>query len=217
LEHLLTMRSGINFSNDHFSMEMWVGKPADPIRYILNKPLFAEPGNQYRYRDADPQLLGYAMQTLLGQTEEAFAQAYLWDPLGIHDYYWDHGKQGETMAAHGLHLRPRDLAKIGQLMLDEGKWKEKNIISATWHEISTTQKLIPPERQNLGYGYYWWIVPEAKGYSSWGHGGQFVFIIPPRGLVLVLISLPDTSPDYVHGTTLPDFVELTKPLWQSTM
>jgi CubicO group peptidase (beta-lactamase class C family) len=119
LEHLLTMRSGLDFDNDVFSVEMWVEKPANPIRYILDKPLYATPGTVYYYRDADPQLISYALQALTGRNEESLAAEFLFGPLGIRDYYWDHGEHGESMGAHGLHLRPRDLAKIGQLMLDE--------------------------------------------------------------------------------------------------
>lgn len=215
LEELLTMRSGLDVDNSVFSVEMWVDKPADPIRHILDKPLYANPGTEYRYRDADPQLLGYAIQRLAGRNEESLAIDYLFGPLGIRDYYWDHGEHGESMAAHGLHLRPRDLAKIGQLMLDGGSWQRVPVISPAWHDLSTTNHVDPPTDPSFGYGYYWWIVPEAGGYSTWGHGGQYAFVVPSQRLVFTLVSMPDTDPDQLHGGMLENFIDLTRPLWKA--
>jgi CubicO group peptidase (beta-lactamase class C family) len=214
LDNLLTMRSGLAFDNSDFSVEMWIDKPADPIRHILDKPLYADPGVEHRYRDADPQLVSYAMQRLTGRTEEDLAREYLFGPLGITDYYWDFGGQGETMGAHGLHLRPRDLAKIGQMVLDGGVWQGTRVVSQAWLDVSTVEHVNFPG-QRLGYGYYWWTVPEAAGYSTWGHGGQYAFVVPALRLLMVMQSMPDTSPDYLHGGELEQFVDLTRPLWQS--
>jgi CubicO group peptidase (beta-lactamase class C family) len=215
LDELLTMRSGLTFSNDVFSVEMWVDKPAHPIRYILDKPLFADPGTLFKYRDADPQLVGYAMQRLAGRNEESLGREFLFGPLGITDYYWDYGAQGETMAAHGLHLRPRDLAKIGQLALDGGVWNGTHVVSQAWLDVSTVKQVQPDGHERLGYGYYWWTVPEAGGFSTWGHGGQYAFVIPAKRMVLVLVSMPDTNADVLHGGILEQFVDLTRPLWQA--
>jgi CubicO group peptidase (beta-lactamase class C family) len=215
LEHLLTMRSGLDFNNTDFSVEMWVDKPAHPIRHILDKRLFADPGAVFNYRDADPQLVGYAMQALAGRNEESLAREFLFSPLGITDYYWDYGAQGETMAAHGLHLRPRDLAKFGQLVLDGGVWNGTRVVSQEWLDLATTTKVQDTDHERLGYGYYWWTVPEAPGFSTWGHGGQYAFVIPGKRMVLVMVSYPDTSVDYMHGGMLEQFIDLTKPLWQS--
>lgn len=214
LEHLLTMRSGIAFDNDEFSVEMWVDNPSDPIRHILDKPMYADPGTKYYYRDADPQLVGYAMQALSGRSEESLALEFLFGPLGITNYYWDRGSHGESMAAHGLHLTMRDLGKIGQLMIDGGQWNGTQIVSAEWHHLSTSFKVATPERPRLGYGYYWWMVPEAGGYSTWGHGGQYAFVVPSQRLVLLLVAMPDTDSDALHGGLLDDFVDLTRPIWQ---
>jgi CubicO group peptidase (beta-lactamase class C family) len=215
LDHLLTMRSGLDFSNEVFSVEMWVDQPAHPIRHILDKPLFADPGTVFNYRDADPQLVGYAMQRLAGRAEECLARELLFGPLGIVDYFWDYGAHGETMAAHGLHLRPRDLAKIGQLVLDGGVWNGTRLVSQEWLDLSTTTQVAVPGEPRLNYGYYWWTVPEAQGFSTWGHGGQYALVVPSKRMVLVLVSHPDTDPDDMHGGKLDQFVDLTKPLWQS--
>jgi CubicO group peptidase (beta-lactamase class C family) len=211
LHHLLTMRSGLTFSNDDFSVEMWIGNPADPIRHILDKPLHADPGTTFNYRDADPQLVTYAMERLSGRSEESLAAEFLFGPLGIRDWYWDHGGHDESMGAHGLHLRPRDLAKIGQLMVDGGLWNGVPVVSADWYATATTAKVTVDGHPRLGYGYYWWLVPEAGGFSTWGHGGQYAFVVPAQHLVMVLVSMPDS--DGFHGEILEDFVDLTRPLW----
>jgi CubicO group peptidase (beta-lactamase class C family) len=95
---------------------------------------------------------------------------------------------GETMAAHGLHLRPRDLAKIGQLVLDGGVWNGTRVVSQAWLDVSMAKQVQPEGDDRLGYdGYYWWTVPEAAGCSTWGHGGQYAFVIPSQRLVMVLV------------------------------
>jgi CubicO group peptidase (beta-lactamase class C family) len=212
LDHLLTMRSGIDFDAG-FCVEMWIDNPDRPAHYILDKPLYAGPGAVFRYRDADPQLVSYSMQALAGRNVESIGREFLFSPLGIRDLYWDHGGHGETMGPHGLHLRPRDFAKIGQLALDQGSWRGTPIVSSAWIDLSTT-KHVDSDGPTLGYGYYWWTVPEANGFSSWGHGGQYAFVVPALRLVMVLFSHPDTSDD-LHGSKLPQFVELTRPLWQT--
>jgi CubicO group peptidase (beta-lactamase class C family) len=208
LRHLLTMRSGIDFSNDVFSMELWVDQPADPLRYILEKPLFAAPGGVFNYRDADPQLVAYALERLTGRRERDLAREWLFDPLGIEDVYWDVGTGGVTMGAHGLHLRPRDFAKLGQLALDGGVWKGTPVVSEAWLAASTARQT-ESDLEEFGYGYYWWTVPELAGFSAWGHGGQFALAIPSKRLLLVQVSRPDGELD---GSRLADFVDLVRPL-----
>jgi CubicO group peptidase (beta-lactamase class C family) len=212
LRHLLTMSSGLDFDNEVFSLEMWVDKPADPLRYILDKRLFADPGTTFRYRDADPQIVGYGIQKRVGTSERDFVARRVFAPLGIHDYFWESGRDGVSLAAHGLHLRPRDLAKIGQLVLNEGVWNGERIVSAEWVQLmtsaQTTSTTKGPDGQPFGYGYYWWIIP--GGFSGWGHGGQFVLVQPARRMVLVHIAFPDTAD--MEGGELGDFLRLVAPL-----
>jgi CubicO group peptidase (beta-lactamase class C family) len=213
LRQLLTMTSGISFDNDVFSVEMWVERPKDPIRYILEKPLYANPGKKFYYRDMDPQLIGYAMTRLLGKSERELADETLFKALDIHDYYWEADPDGANLAAHGLQMLPRDLAKLGQLVLDRGLWRGERVVSEEWIETSTSAQIdsdTPFESGVFPYGYYWWIVPDV-GYSMWGHGGQFVLVVPSQDLVLVQTAFPDTD---LPDTDLQDFIELVRPLLQ---
>ena len=98
------------------------------------------------------------------------------------------------MAAHGLHLRPRDFAKVGQLMLDDGRWNGVQVVSKDWKDASTSAQAVPANHPELfDYGYYWWLVKSAQAYSTWGHGGQYAFVVPSKQLVLVQIGMPDTD------------------------
>jgi CubicO group peptidase (beta-lactamase class C family) len=215
LRDLLTMRSGIAFDNENFSVEMWVEKPPQPLRYMLAKPLYADPGERFYYRDVDPQLVGYALSRLTGESEEQLAQS-LFAPLGIVDYYWEAGADGINMAAHGLQLLPRDLAKLGQLVLDGGQWRGQRVVSEEWLALSTAAQVSPEQLQadgeqkeaDFGYGYYWWVIP-GVGFTAWGHGGQFVLVVPARNLVLVQTAFPDTD---LPDTDLKSFLELVRPL-----
>jgi CubicO group peptidase (beta-lactamase class C family) len=214
LGHLLTMSSGLAFDNDDFSVVLYADKPDDPIRYILNKPLYAPPGEKFYYRDCDPHLLSFAIWRLTGKTEEQWATERLFPPLEISDYYWDADHTGTTMGAYGLHLKPRDLAKFGQMVLDHGRWQGQQVVDSAWIAASTQKQVETdyssgPEIRH--YGYYWWVLPQWTAIEAWGNGGNFILILPQRQMVIVLTSMPDTDDD-VAGTRPEQFHELIRPL-----
>jgi CubicO group peptidase (beta-lactamase class C family) len=219
LRHLLTMTSGLSFDNDVFSVEIYADKPSDPVKYILKKPLYAMPGEKFYYRDADPHLISYVIQRLTGKTEEQWAKERLFDPLGIQEYYWDSDHTGTTMGAHGLHLKPRDMAKIGQMVLDHGRWKGSQIVDSTWIAVSTQKQMETSwqtEPHVYYYGYYWWILPRWQSFAAWGHGGNFIFLVPGKEMVIVMTSMPDVDDDVV-GTMLDGFEELISPLLEGEL
>jgi CubicO group peptidase (beta-lactamase class C family) len=213
LRQLFTMRSGVDFDNDVFSIEMWVDKPSDPLRYMLEKPFYADPGEDFYYRDMDPQLIGYALTERTRRSERELVEERLFAKLGIVDFYWESGHDGISLAAHGLHLRPRDLAKLGQLVLDRGEWKGERLVSEAWIDEATRRQATSKTRDRMGepygYGYYFWIVP-GVGCAAWGHGGQFVLVVPEKRMLIVQIALPDS--DDLPGSHLNDFLALVQPL-----
>ncbi len=220
LDHLLTMRSGIDFENEDFALEMWLERPDDPLRHILSKPLYAAPGERFHYRDADPQVVSYVVQAAVGMREEEWVQRHLLSPLGISDYQWESGPDGASLGPDGLHLRPRDFAKLGLFLLDGCRWRGEALVPADYCTLATREHVPaeetdnPRRREALGYGYYFWTLPNDEGvYAAWGHGGQYLLIVPDKNMVLVQTGLPDTSND-LHGNELPDFIELTAPLWR---
>jgi CubicO group peptidase (beta-lactamase class C family) len=211
-DDLLTMRSGLDFHNDDFYADHLDDEPSDRVRYMLEKPLFAAPGKTYDYRDIDPQLVSDALTRLTGSTEREIAEETLFSALGIHDFYWEPWPDGVTLGAAGLLLIPRDLAKLGQMVLDGGLWKGERVLSEAWLLQSTREHVETGEKNPFGgvfgYGYYWWVVP-GVGFAAHGHGGQVVLVVPARDLVLVETAYPYSS---VGDDDLAAFLDLVRPL-----
>jgi CubicO group peptidase (beta-lactamase class C family) len=209
LRHLLTMRSGLDLDNDHMAYDMFIKKPDDPLRYLLELPLMADPGEVHNYRDVDPQLNAYAIERLAGETESAFAEDVLFEPLGITDYYWLELEDGTSTGAFGLHLRPRDLAKFGEMARDGGVWNGTQVVSSEWLD----EALAVDEAdawEGWGYGYGWWVSPDGDAYTAAGHGGQFAMWVPDENLLAVQVALPDAE---LHGSAPQEFYDLIRPLW----
>lgn len=126
LWHLLSMTSGLEWDegtfpygdsrNDATAME----RSPNAVLFVLNRPVIREPGDQFQYSAANPMLLSAILQEATGMTVAEFAKLYLFEPLGISQYQWDAYADGHTHTDGGLSLRPRDMAKIGQLMLNGG-------------------------------------------------------------------------------------------------
>jgi CubicO group peptidase (beta-lactamase class C family) len=208
LRHLLTMTSGIALSNDAFAKEILDRRPANPVKVILAKSLSAAPGSRFDYRDADPQLLSSVVERVTGSTLGALAGESLFSPLGITDYAWEANADGSTVGGSSLALRPRDLAKLGQLVLQKGRWQGRQLVPEPWVVESTTAQL-PTGEAGIDYGYYWWVVPELRSFTAVGHGGQFVFLTPDLDLVIVMTSFPSSDGETV-GTSLEEFLPLAR-------
>lgn len=214
LRHLLTMTSGVELDNHNFATRLLMGRPRGQERVILARPFYADPGREFFYRDADPQLLSYAVEARTGRTLEAIAEERLFSPLGIRAHYWEHNIDGVTLGAHALWLRARDLARIGQLALDEGEWRGERIVSADWIHRSTSTQIDPGSRDpaavGFGYGFYWWVLPDMGAYAAWGHGGQYILVLPEARLVAVLTASPDAGEKV--GVDLRTFAGAVKAL-----
>jgi CubicO group peptidase (beta-lactamase class C family) len=135
--------------------------------------------------------LGGIVKNISGLYIDEFAGEYLFTPLGISDYHWDKFPDGNIQTDGGLHLRPRDMAKIGYMIMKNGKWKNQQIVSKQWVVESTKRHI---DAHGIGYGYQWWIGKTTMNkqtievlFAS-GHGGQKIFIIPQLDLVAVFTS-----------------------------
>jgi CubicO group peptidase (beta-lactamase class C family) len=202
LRHLLTMSSGMQWDenrgwDDPKNDEPHLGVEADPIRYILSKPIAKPPDALWTYNGGSTNLLGNILERASGKPLEAFAREVLFQPLGITDLEWKNYPENQKIApAAGLRMRPRDAAKIGQLMLDHGAWNGKQIVPADWIAQS-----VKPRFQAIGYfsglffyGQQWWLGrsitgdTEVKWIAAMGSGGQRIFIVPDRDLVVMTTS-----------------------------
>jgi len=198
IEDLLTMRSGLQWNeetdhndttNDCFRLE----SSDNWIEYVLSKPMDTIPGKSFVYNGGGTVLLGKIVRTITGKRIDDWAEEKLFEPLGITDYYWKETPDGEIDTEGGLYLKAEDLAKIGSLFLNKGKWNDNQIVSESWVTTSTSPQIkdVKPEwRRNMGYGYQWWI-PEYTNdgktsiYAANGYGGQYLMIAPEYHLIIV--------------------------------
>ena len=202
LEQLLSMTSGLPWTeafsyndprNDLTSMLF----RDDPIEYVLEKTMVAEPGTQFIYNSGTTNLLGEIIRRTSSMILADFAEKRLFDPLGIDSYEWYAFPNAPEMivASSTLYLRPRDMAKIGQMYLDGGVWNGTRIVSENWVTQSTQQAIgmvaaeSPIPSLNPAYGYLWWLgtfpTGSTKTYFAAGWGGQFIFVFPEVEMVVV--------------------------------
>jgi CubicO group peptidase (beta-lactamase class C family) len=219
LRDALTMSSGIDYDNDDFSLEIIGHNRKDVIPYILSKPMYADPGEEFYYRDADPHLVSAAIKETTGEDMEILARQYLFEPLGITDYKWETDRDGLAFGPFGAYLRARDMAKIGQLMLQRGQWNGQPIITESWFIASTDpQSDLPaddPDYANRHYGYYWWFLEDLGAIAALGHGGNYIYIIPDKDLVIVQTALPSTNYDYGAAITTERFFKIAEAIASS--
>lgn len=163
--------------------------------FWLNRPMAYEPGTGWTYDSGGVIALSSVFQRATGMHVDDYARRYLFEPLGIARFEWERNDEGHPHAGGGLHLRPRDLAKIGVLMLNGGVWDGRQVVPAEWVERSTRTKFrFAPEADPIvGYAYLWWVfkpdpaLPDGSPIvAGTGLGGQYVFWIPDHDMVVVV-------------------------------
>jgi CubicO group peptidase (beta-lactamase class C family) len=218
LRHLLAMTSGLAWDerrpySDPENSERRMSASANPYRFALKPPVVNAPGEKWNYNGGNTQLLAGVLERSAGMWLTDFARKELFEPLGIKQYEWlKMWANGDVAAAYGLRLRPRDMAKLGQLVLDKGMWNGRRIVSEAWIGESTQPwaDVAPP----LRYGYQWWTDEgEIAGRkTSWvsaqGLGGQRIYIVPAFGLVVVITAglYDSSSQDQVSFDIFEKFV-----------
>jgi CubicO group peptidase (beta-lactamase class C family) len=176
---------------------------ADFSRYVLERPVAMPPGTKFVYNSGISLMLGEIVRKVSKLPADKFAERYLFSPLGITNYYWQKAPNGVVNTLGGLWLRPRDMAKIGQLFLNGGRWNGKQIVSEEWVKESTKQQVgagqLPAWFSADGYGYQWWLGSfQVRGqtfesYSARGQGGQFIIIFPALQTVAVFTGWNDNE------------------------
>jgi CubicO group peptidase (beta-lactamase class C family) len=199
LEHLLTMTDGLDWVRkdilSNSTGDTWpeMRQSGDWVQFTLDRPMVAEPGARWNYNDGASHLLSAIIQETTGTTALAFAEKYLFGPLGISGATWQSDPQGRNCGGTYLRLTPRDMAKFGYLYLNEGQWDGKQIVPAAWVEASTTNHSPTPDTY---YGYQWWVMPWAGYYSAIGARGQYIVVLPELDMVVTFTS--DLAPEDQH-------------------
>jgi CubicO group peptidase (beta-lactamase class C family) len=197
----LTMRTGIAFNDEDHTLDLYQ-TPDNSVDFVLDLEKIYPAGTVFHYNDGAPHLISGAIQQRYGQPLSSFAAEYLFKPLQIIDWKWESTKDGRSFGAVSLFLKPRDLAKFGQLLLDNGKWKGLQVVDSSWIALAT-KPYVTTERPGASYGYYFWIYPAYPAYSALGHGGQHILVNPMQNLVIVYTAWPYTS-----GELFDNFFEL---------
>lgn len=219
LEQLLTMTSGLAGDDPSLGGDPHVsqrqGASRDWVAHILGRRLETTPGSSFAYSSATSQLLSAIVADATGQSTLAFARARLFGPLGIHSakapapvfvahpspaalkayarapVAWPTDPQGYQLGFSGLKLPSRDLAKVGYLYLNGGRWETTQVIPADYVAASTQpHSTPPPDGPGESYGYQWWVTSQARhpSFLAVGYGGQLLQVVPDLDLVVVITS-----------------------------
>ena len=221
LKHLLCMTTGFPVDDT----QEWVDLD-DQLLNILSRPLAEVPGEVYQYNNNNSILLGGVLQSITGEPADQLVEKYLFGPMGISNYQWAY-VNGLPQCHSDLQMLPRDMAKIGQLVLNNGKWGDHQLVPKAWIKKSTRPHLA--ESDYFDYGYHWWLrsasnkawwdKPETRSNEeheiviALGFGGQYIVIV--RDLNLVVVT---TSSDYADGhmarSKIPLVIEKLIPLFE---
>lgn len=218
IEHLLTMSSGLecdDFNEFSAGNEERMYLRDDWIKFTLDLPLSqSAAGERWSYCTGGVMTLGGVLHNATGKTPAILSRELLFAPLGIDDFTWgEPTRRGRTNVCGDLALRPRDLAKIGQLVLDGGIWRGQRVVSEAWIRAMTSRRIgrdnnffleavaVP---EDTGYGYLWWHDRWRIGERSvevvyaTGAGGQKLFVFPGLEMVVAMTGSNFTSGDLAH-------------------
>lgn len=192
IRHLLTMSTGLDcndWDKKSKGQEDKVYRKKDWLQYFLDLPIINEPGTVSNYCTMGQVLATEIISQASGMAIDKFAQQYLFSPMNINNVSWGHtSKKDVPPSAKRLYMTPRDMAKIGQLILNKGKWNEEQIVSQEWVKESTS---VLTKITGMDYGFLWWNIPfkvNGKMLSSkvaTGNGGQYILVFPELDMVAV--------------------------------
>ena len=178
VENLMTMTSGVTFN------ESGIVSGNDWLESYLNAPVSEKPGTKFQYNSLNSYVLSAIITERTGMPMDEYLKPRLFEPLGITDYLWEKCPRGITKGGWGLFMHTEDMAKLGQLYLNKGKWNGKQIIPESWAEASVTKKIDSIEG-TYGYGYQLWMEERPGSFEYNGMLGQNVLIYPDVDMVIV--------------------------------
>lgn len=192
LRHALSMQTGLEFDNGVHTLDLYQNEGSS-IEYVLRQNFLHRPGLLTNYNDGAPQLVSAALAEKTGTDLADFINQELFQPLEIENWQWEKASDGITYGAFSLFLKPRDLAKVGQLLLQNGRWKGQQIVDSAYL-AEARSAVVTTSGEGKPYGYYFWVYPAWEGFAAIGHGGQFLLVVPEKELVAVYTAWPYTSP-----------------------
>ena len=211
---LLSMTAGVEWPDKSAATGDFMRRmlqSGDHVGFVLDLRALEPPGKVYTYNNGLPILLGEILTQALGEPVDVFADRQLFKPLGIRNYTWTKLPSGIPWLTGGMTMPPRDMAKIGQLMLNKGVWGGKRLVSKDWVTLATTRQTRPSE---YPYGFLWHLssaaapwhgqpsyfgpVDKYDAFTAIGQGGQIVMVLPEVDVVVVIVS-SNWMPGFVNG------------------
>lgn len=195
VEHLLTMSAGLasdDYDDSSPGTEGRMVQGGDYVGFALGLPMAFAPGERYAYSSAIAFLTGAIVENATGERLEDYAREHLFGPLGIYELFWQVSPRGRTTGMGNLYLAAADLAKLGQVMLDGGRWRGRQVLSEGWIEASLRQahdiEAVDPFA--YGYGFMWYLarISNREVFFASGNGGNKIFVVPEESLVVVTLS-----------------------------
>lgn len=195
IRDLLTMSAGFQWEemlpfNDQRNNNIQMNYNASYLNYVLTRPMAQIPFTQFRYNSGSPMIVAGIIEKTAKMPLDKFAEEYLFNPLNITDYRWLKDSTGLCHAGGGLFLKPEDMVKIGVLVLNNGSWEGKVIVSDEWLKKSC-QPYFTTTFSDFSYGYFWWLKDinvtdekTTKVISAQGAGGQYLYILPEYDLIV---------------------------------
>ena len=190
IQNLLKMQSGIDYNNEGLNGEtskLMREIPDNSIDFVLGLDILFSQGEKFHYNDGDPFLISAILQKQTGKTTKDWAKEVLFSKLNMKNYDWIVYKDGVTMGGFGISATPREMARIGHLVLNKGYWNGQQIVNSEWIAEMTSPK-VSKEKVNFynkSFGYFWWIDESREVVFMAGQGGQYVFIKPSKNLIMV--------------------------------
>ncbi|HET8901138.1 MAG TPA: serine hydrolase [Holophagaceae bacterium] len=193
LADLLTMSSGLAWSEggDGPDDEHRLYWKLSPYRYVLSRPIAAPPGSKWNYNSGGTAVLADILARATRTPLKEYARKMLFEPMGISEWEWTADLHGRPMAFTGLRMRPRDMAKIGRLVLNHGQWHGQQLVPADWIAASMQPRL-DTGIADFQYGYQWWLGPvdwhgkQLRWSAAFGNGGQRIFVVPDLDMTVVI-------------------------------
>lgn len=194
IEDALSMTMGTEWNedlpySDPRNSEVAMEMADDRYRFVLDRPMVSKPGEAWTYSGGATAIVGKLISDGVGEPIDTYAERVLFAPLGISSFEWVRGDDGIPSAASGLRLTLPDLAKIGEMILQEGRYDGRQIVPAEWLKASMTPHAEVPS--GLRYGYFWWLAPYGNPpawAAGFGNGGQRLTVQPDMGVVVAVLA-----------------------------
>jgi len=196
VRQMLQMRTGYPWEETH--QALWEGLMSGHYpRLVEEFPLTADPGTEFQYSNLTSNWQGIIVDRACGMHLKPYAEEHLFSPLGMEAGEWGTDWDGHNNCSGDLHLTARDMAKFGQLYLDDGAYEGNQIIPAEWvRESLQTYSEDAWDNigrfRDIGYGYHWWSARAGDHYVNfaWGHGGQLIILVDAFDMVVVTTADP---------------------------